>query len=290
MCNGKIAPLAACAYVLFLVLVARMNGETDIPAATVVSQADVGENSCGPCAIYNAMANGSRELQEAVARFSGNSPQARVQELINRWGKLPTKVYKDNRGRYTPAHGIASTDMTDLTNDVLSAFGKIRVTGGYADRRKDEKQEDHLNRLFRIFRASLEAGFPPIVEIRSFSARPAGDEFQWNGILGHYVAILEVTQFDAKHERGFVFKYADSYTGCVETGYIHIESRNFTATRDFSVEDDGTEKWEWISEYPYLTVASPTLVLGTDKEKWHSRTILALRYAICAGGSEKKGN
>ena len=171
-------------------------------------------------------------------------------------------------------------DYRGFVNDCLAEFGTLRVTGDYMDRKKDEPREKHLRRVHENLRRSLEAGFPPIIDLRSFAARPAGKDYLWNGLMGHLVAVVEVQPKLSEDDNGFWFRYADSLTGKVETGLAHLATRNFTATRRFSVGKDGSEQWEWVSDYPYLVVSSPTLRLGTDKEPWHDRTNIVLRHAV----------
>jgi hypothetical protein len=253
------------------------------PHLVVVKQESIGDMACAPCAVINMAARGSEELQARAAALPGDTPEQRVRALIDRYGSKPSTIYTDKRNRYTAKHGVAAEELADLVNDFLADGGGLRVVGEYLDRIKDEPAEKHLRRVHELLRKSLEAGVPPIVEVRSFAARPAGDEHKWQGLMGHFVTVVEIDPAVPEGDKGFRFRFADSYTGKIETAYAHAEeARNFSATRRFSVSPEGVEQWEWITDYPYLVVTAPSLRLLTQKEPWHARTIIVLRHAVVA--------
>ena len=49
---------------------------------------------------------------------------------------------------------------------------------------------------------------------------------------------------------------------------------------DFSVDENGKEKWNWISSFDALTIVCPELPLATVRAKWHERTLIVVRYII----------
>lgn len=249
----------------------------------VVRQEKIGDMACGPCAVCNMIAWGSQDLRQCGATLPGETPDQRASALIEKYGSRASMTYLKGRNRYTAEHGIVAEDLCGFINDFLGEHGTVRVQGDYLDRTKDEPPGDHLRRVHSLLSKSLKDGVPPIVDLRSFVARPAGWDYKWEGLMGHFVAVIGIDPAIEEGESGFRFRYADSYTGLIETAHVHVErARNFSATRAFSVSPDGMEQWEWITDYPYLVVTSPSLRLLTQKEPWHARTMIVLRYAVVA--------
>ena len=200
-------------------------------------------------------------------------------------GTRPSVVYPDNRHRYLPFEGVPSEDLALMVSGCLSENGLAKAVGNYPNREKNETQEKHLRRVHRLLKKSLDVGVPPIVEFRSFAARQVEEEHKWFGLMGHFMVILEVSQTLPDGPKGFTFEFADSYTGKIEHGYLHIEEiRNFTSTRKLSVSDKGAKSWEWVTDYPYLKVTAPSHRLMEGDETWHARTMVVLRYVIVAEG------
>ncbi|MBC7816120.1 MAG: hypothetical protein IAG10_04395 [Planctomycetaceae bacterium] len=256
------------------------------PRVGVIKQENLGDMACAPCAILNMAASGSEKMQPCVAALSGNTSEQRVRALIDKYGSKQSTTYVDKRNRYTAQHGVALQELPDMVNDFLASKSTIQVAGGFLDRNKDESSEKHLRRVWDVLRKSLDAGVPPIIELRSFVARPSGSEFKWEGLMGHFVVVVELDPVVLEGEKGFRFRFADSYTGKIETGYAHAEEiRNFSATRKFSVTPEGVEQYEWITDYPYLLVNAPSLRLLTQKEPWHARTTIVLRHAVVSKSS-----
>jgi hypothetical protein len=251
------------------------------PQPAVVSQQALGDMACGPCALYNAFAQGSPELRDLAYRLPGDTPTDRVRSLIQRYGSKASETYRGTRTRFTPVHGLASADGLALANDWLEDYQLARVWGDYLERAKDETGNQHLRRVHALCKGSLAAGLPPVLELRSFAARPYGKDYRWDALAGHLVALVEIQPALAEGEKGFSFRFADSLSGRVEFGYLHLEeARSFAATKRFTVSAQGKEQWEWLAGFPYLQVTAPSLRLLTDREPWHARTTITLRYAL----------
>lgn len=263
------------AAVLILAAAAAAPAQDPPRRGTVAAQAAIGENACGPCAVYNALQFGERDLAALAGRLPGKSAEEQIRGLIARHGGRPSEEYGDGRPRYSEKEGMGWADVLGLANDALKDGGFKPLEGGYLDRRQGEEPADHVRRVHRALKASLDAGQPPLVSFRSFMAKQNGAEFLWEGLFGHWVAVVEVQDSLAGHERGFRFGFADSWSGRVEHGYVHAEeARNFTAAKG------NLKKWEWVTDRPFLLVTAPALRLKTQDAPWFARTFITLNYAV----------
>jgi len=247
----------------------------------IVEQSLAGENSCGPCALYHALAWGDARLA-AVAKKLGREPADAVARLIELYGGKPSEAYGGKRARYEAASGITWIDLGRVVDDLLADHRLPAAAAGYLDRRRDEPPFAHARRVHALLRDSLRAGFPPLLSIRSFCARrdpeKGGrdeDAFEWQGLGGHWVAVVEVQAELAKDEEGFRIGFVDSESGKLLFGYAFAEeARNFTAARG------DAEKWEWVTNRPFLLLAAPRPTMSVQDAPWHSRAIVTLNFAI----------
>jgi hypothetical protein len=49
---------------------------------------------------------------------------------------------------------------------------------------------------------------------------------------------------------------------------------------DFTAAKGNAEKWEWLTDRPFLCIVAPSLRLQTQTTPWSSRTVIILNYAI----------
>ncbi|HVJ66849.1 MAG TPA: hypothetical protein VM510_02630, partial [Caulifigura sp.] len=195
--------------VVIVAAVAAADDRSGKSGAAIIKQESIGSMACAPCAVLNMAANGSEDLKRCAFALPGNAPEQRVQSLIEQYCSKPSVVYSDKRTRYTAKHGIAPEELADVVNDFLDSKADVQVAGSYLDRLKNEPAEKHLRRIWSLFRKSLDAGVPPIIEIRSFAARPSGSDFKWEGLMGHFVVVTELDPI-GEGEKGFRFRFADS--------------------------------------------------------------------------------
>jgi hypothetical protein len=251
--------------------------EQQAPSRPIVGQAKIGNMACGPCALYNCLNWGDAKLQQVADRLPGEDAAAKVRGLIKEYGTRSSEAYGEPETRYTDKRGITWVDMRHFADDVLRAHRAGGVGGSYLDRRQREQPAEQAHRVHRILRQSLDAGFPPLIAFRSFVAKQASKdkEFLWEGLLGHWVTLVELPAKLADNEKGFRFGYVDPDTGKLEYGYAHAEeARNFTAAKG------DMKKSEWVSNRPFLLVTAPSLRLKTQEAPWFARTTIVLNYAV----------
>ncbi len=243
----------------------------------------MGEAACGPCALANSLNHGDPATRRAFRELSGGSPESRVETLIARYGTKPSETYGPRRGRFSPEAGLTADDMPYLANDVLATRKLPGVRGEYLDSPGSEDGHAHLRRVHGLLTASLARGLPPVVEIRAFSADPAGrGAASWVNLYAHWLALIAVEPTTLPpRASGFSCRFADSFTGRVIPGFAYAELyRPFNATRGFSLKADGTKDWHWLSGHPYVLLNVPDLPLTIQSRPWHERTLVALTYAV----------
>ncbi len=251
----------------------------------VVGQKNIGEWACGPCSIYNTLALGNPAMAAAASRLPGATAEERVRAIIAKYGSRPSEAYLGHRPRFLPDKGMATKDLAAALNEVMADFRLPPVQADFLNVLPGESADGHLRRVHDRLAASLAAGFPPVVEFRSFSAQPKAeskDGYLWEGLCAHYVVVAAVGEVSTV---GFSLRLADPYNGRLIDAFVYAERhRAFTATKDFTLDAEGKPKWEWISGYPYLLVLLPQIPLKIQKEPWHNRTTVTLAYAAYRSG------
>lgn len=245
----------------------------------VVGQSSIGAMACGPCALYNALANGSGRQRRALRKLSGKTDEERIRYLIERYGGSPSVAYEGKRALYTEDGGMADEDLAPFASPFLEDASLPAASGQLLNRREGERLEAHLRRVHEAL--SAKEGLRPLIAIRSFGAETSGDRPLWNGLFGHWLCVLSVSELRDDEPTGFLLECADSGTGRVIPVFCHTEQhRNFTATLGFDVDEAGKEVWKWQSDRPYLLVTAPDLNLRTSNQDWYERTIVTLRYLV----------
>ena len=248
---------------------------------SVVAQADVHVQACGPCAIVNSMRYASGSFARKVARLDQQPNETLARTLIATLGSRKSSTY-ENKPSFNPESGVSCGDLTrmyqDFITDSLSKGpSEFELSGTYLDRDENETCPEHLRRVHEIFHDSLEQGFPPVLSIRTFATKkdPTQGKFLWHGLAGHFVTVTKVQPEIRENEKGFSFEFADPDTAKREFGYFHFnESRNFTAAKG------NREKWTWIKDRPFLLITAPSVKMQTHYAAHHERTIITANYVI----------
>jgi hypothetical protein len=280
--GANLSPLAISVALLGIASSSCAGLMSETPATVIAVQPE-GEWACYPAALYNSLANGSFETRRLIAGLPGDTDSERVQFLIAEHGSVPSISYAGTRSRYAVDSGITSEDAVEFLGDVLAESTGPPVSGRYLERTEGERQNDHLSRVHEMLNSSLERDFLPVLAFRSFAAKasPQSEAKSWHGLSGHAVALLQVQKFLEPTDSGFWIRFADSITGQVEQAFVYSErNQNFTATRGFTLAQDGALEWNWISDFPYLLVEAPGLSVLTEREPWNVRTIVTLQHAI----------
>ena len=149
--------------------------------------------------------------------------------------------------------------MPFLANDFLGAAGLPAVSGSWLDQQAGEDGQAQLRRFHGLCRSGLASGFPPVVEVRAFSADATGFKPSWVNLYAHWMALLSVQPEELPPgASGFSCQFADSVTGRVVPAFAYAETfRPFMATRGFSLRADGGKDWHWLIGHPYILLNLP---------------------------------
>ncbi len=242
------------------------------PAApTVVSRTGKG-NSCGPCALLNALKFGGAAERAAVAKIPGEDDAARVRSLIAAYGNKPSELHPD-RKRFDEIRGTSPHELMEMASDMCRSLDLKPVTGGSFNRANGESSTDYLRRIYTWLRRSLDDGFPPIVALSSWdattgSSNPSG--WAWKRASGHAVCIVDLPAKLEPGALGFIFRFADSYSGKVAAGYFYVEQyRTFGPANAYH----GPQ---------YLEAVAPVSVwsIVNTQRLWYLRTTITLDAGI----------
>jgi len=281
MRSWRSATATAAVIVAALACAAGVGGTTTAAVdRPIVRQDAIGANSCGFCALYHSLAWGGAELAAAAAKLGGATDADKVEQLIARYGAKPSEAYAGKRARYVASSGITWSDLGVATGELFTDAGLGTIVSGYLDRQKEERYPAHARRVHRLLADSLAAGMPPLLSIRSFSVREVDGKKQWDGVMGHWVTVIDVQPELGDGEQGFRLGFVDSETGRRQWGYAFADD-----TRKFTAVKGDAEKWEWLTDSPFLALAAPHPGLATGDEPWSARTVVTLNYAI---GRSKK--
>jgi hypothetical protein len=198
--------------------------QRDPAAPTVVSHSGKG-NSCGPCALLNALKFGGAAERAAVAKIPGADDPARVRSLIAAYGNKPSELVP-SRKRFEEIRGCTPHEEMEMASDMCRALDLKPVTGTGFGRANGESSAGHVRRIYIWLRRSLDDGFPPIVSVSSWDAtgEPSNpDGWTWKRAGGHDVCIVGLPEKLEPGALGFAFRFADSYSGKVAAGYFYAD-------------------------------------------------------------------
>jgi len=263
--------------ILLVCLIRLLHGDPRI-----LEQKNVATYACGPCSIINQVLLSTPAERAGYDKIPGKTAAAKAKTIIKKYAQRPSLTYNDNKPTMRKT-GINWADMTHLTNWVRRDVGLPILKGSYLRRIPPEDGHSHVKRVHQIFKNSIDGGVLPIINFVSQTAYqdPNTKENLWGSLMGHLCTLIEVQDKISKNEQGFRFRYADSQTGKIETGYLH-----FSGARNFAAFVGDPVKGKWAKHRPFLLVAAPALNMQTGDEAWHTRTEIVMNYAIYL---EKKG-
>lgn len=242
----------------------------------ILEQTNIGQYACGPCSIINQVLLSTPAERAGYEKIPGRTAADKARTIIEKYAQRPSLTYGDNKPTMREK-GINWGDMIHLTNWVRQDAGLPLLKGDYLRRVPPEDGASHVKRVHKIFKDSIDGGVLPIINFLSQTAYQdsSNGKWEWSTLTGHLCTLVEVPEKLAENEQGFRFRYADSYSGRIETGYLY-----FSQARNFASWDGDPMTGKWTKHRPFLVVASPTLNMGTRDEDWYKRTKIILNYAI----------
>ena len=257
--------------ILWLLITTLLHGDPRI-----LEQKNVATYACGPCSIINQVLLSTPAERAGYEKIPGKTAAAKAKSIIEKYAQRPSLTYGDNKPTMREK-GINWADMIHLTNWVRRDVGLPLLKGDYLRRRPSEAGAKHVRRIHKTFKDSIDGGVLPIINFISQTAYqdPDTKEWLWGSLMGHLCTLMEVQEDLSESELGFRFRYADSDTGKIETGYLH-----FSQARNFAAFSGDPVNGQWVKQRPFLVVTSPSLNMTTSNENWHTRTEIVLNYAV----------
>jgi hypothetical protein len=244
----------------------------------VVTQENIGDCACGPCAIFNAFQFGNAPLNSLASALPGNAPDDKVRNLIALYGSKPS-ARSHNQPRYLADAGMWEDDIAPLINDWLKNTSHAApVTGERVTIQRNETPADHLQRVYSELSHSLAAGFPPVVNLQSYAARKNFFHHYWKWMDGHFVTVVAVQNSLPLDASKFSMWVADSQTGRVLQVFVYggMDQSSQASARGPAGRSG---KEPLAGDDSYLRIQSPKLediLEGSSAQSGH--TICVLQY------------
>lgn len=248
----------------------------------VIEQAEVGPNTCGPCAIVHSFF--FADNRQALEALQGETNTQKASWFCETFGTIDSVAFNGTRPAYLVKDGIADVDLHAMLDRFIADAQCDPVTGGPIRLNPDieEQQRDFVARVHRQIRESIDAGFHPLLSIRALAAQYSEERERplWNSKGGHWIAIHGVEPL-GDEGLGFLIHFSDSLSGERQTGYVMFnDHRRAVVPLTFTVDEEGNEVWDWVTNSQTLELVAPGMPLGTVRAEWHERTFIALRYLI----------
>jgi hypothetical protein len=245
----------------------------------VVVQDDVGDCACGPCAIFNAFRFGNPALAGLALTLPGDTPADKVHTLIALYGGKPS-VVTPRQPRFLANGGMWESDVVPFVNDWLENNGNAPVRGERLALQGGETGAAQMRRVYGELRHSLDAGFPPVVNLQSYGAHRSFWHHNWKWLDGHFVTVVGVQNSFPAGAEGFSMWVADSESGRVLRVYVHAgQTAASSSVADGRARRSGSTVDHSVP--PYLMIQSPRLediLAGTDSHS--KRAVCVLQYIV----------
>ena len=228
------------------------------PQPTVLSQSDIGDCACGPCAVFNAFQFGNATLNYLAAALPGDAPADKVRSLIMMYGGKPSLVSR-REPRYLASGGMWEDDLAPFINDWLKNSHAAPVTGDRLILQGNETGREYLERVYNELNHSLAAGFPPVVNLQSYTARKNFFHHYWKWLDGHFVTVVAVQGNLPHNATQFSMSVADSETGRILRVIVNAGAGSSLATSGKQVKRSGKMTISQSRDNPYLMIQSPRL-------------------------------
>ncbi len=248
-------------------------------APKIINQKEVGPCACGPCAIFNAFQFGSAPLNTLASTLPGDTSAEKVRSLIQLYGDKPS-VNVHNEPRYLTDGGMSDTDLVPFINDWLADNNAPLIRGDRITLQNNETPRANLQRVYDELSHSLTAGFPPIVNLQSYSERKNFFHHYWKWMDGHFVTVVAIQKELPKDASQFSISVADSQSGRVLQVVVSAgENNSSTQSAKNEMRRSGKTAVPPAQGDSFLTIRSPKLeAILTGHGTKAQRTICVLQY------------
>jgi hypothetical protein len=247
----------------------------------IISQGDIGDCACGPCAIFNAFQFGDPALNNLAAALPGDAPADKVRALIQRYGGKPSVITRA-QPRYLANGGMWEDDLVPFINDCLKTDDDAPVRGERLALRGSETGRAYLRRVYGELSHSLAAGFPPVVNLQAYTAHKGFFHRSWKWLDGHFVTVIAVQDRLPQNASKFSMWVADSQSGRIlEVSVYADQNRPSASLARSQTRRSGKAPTPLARDYPYLTIQSPSLENMLEGPASRSaQTICVIEYIV----------
>jgi hypothetical protein len=245
----------------------------------VISQSDIGDCACGPCAAFNAFQFGDPALNNLAATLPGDAPSDKVRALIRRYGGKPSVVTR-TQPRYLAKGGMWEDDIVPFINDCLKTGGDAPIRGERLVRGDNESGNACLRRVYHELNHSLAAGFPPVVNLQAYTEHKSFFHHDWKWMDGHFVTVIAVQDTLPQDASKFSMWVADSESGRVlEVSVYADQTRQSASLPGSRKQRSGKAPAQIDRDHPWLTIQSPKLegILAGHRAS-STQTICVIEY------------
>jgi hypothetical protein len=244
----------------------------------VFAQDAVGKCACGPCAIFNSFQFGNASLSNLVSALPGDTCADKVRALIKMYGDKPSVIARDEP-RYLAEGGMWDADLVPFINDWLKDSGAPPITGERLILQGNETPQDHMRHVYSELRHSLDAGFPPIINLQSYSEQKSFLHHYWKWMDGHFVTVVAVQATLPADASKFCMWVADSETGHILQVFVNAgEDGPASALSQNQNVRSGKMTAPQPQTYPFLRIQSPRLENILEGHSDPQETICVLQY------------
>jgi hypothetical protein len=211
--------------------------------AKAIRQGDT--EGCGPVSLLNLLKLGPEPYRKAFAAISGGDDAQALPRLVERFCS-PTGA--DGKVRYSHERGINDPNLSRLCAAVAAEYKLPAIDTLYTNRKAGEKNADFAVRVNRALVGSLTSGVPAVMSIDSYGVRDG----KWRKLTGHYMLITGVQRIGKANPESFVIEFVNPAGGEHRQALVYADSRRHGGA--FAHFPGGDE---WLTDNPYLCIASP---------------------------------
>lgn len=235
-------------------------------------------NGCGPASILNLLELGGESYSSARNGVMGKSDAVRLRYLTEHLFENRRSAEMPGRMRWGP-HGVVCRDFAAGLNELLAESDLPELRSAFLDREEGEVDAGFRERIRGWLETSLEHGTPPVLALRSQSARRGEKKKEpaWQVHRQHFVVIASVESEEESGSTGFRAMALEPNGGRLVELYLFNEPNGqpFRALR--GSEDRG----EWLGGRPFLQVLAPGVPsLRPANLEWSERFLVTAHFLM----------
>jgi hypothetical protein len=234
-------------------------------------------NGCAPATALNLLRFGGNAYAPALKSLVGSTDGVKMRFIVDRYFRLRPSSIDPGRMRWG-VHGIDCRDLAMGLNELLAEHKLDPLAATYLDRESEEKEREHLARVIDLIRDSLEAGTPPMLNLRTFLVKKReenGDEPEWESGVSHYVLVTAIR--GEPSDTGGELEVIDPWQGRRTVVYLHREANG----RSFQAIKGSEAAGEWLDGRPFLQVLAPGVpTMRPANLEWHERCLVIANHLI----------